>query len=151
MLLPCRLGPIRAPLWNHCNDASFSVLYSCSDWWSRTSPELHHSVMPFPLPPSAVDPDKGQEQRLCVGETYCEDWRAAKIRSPPSGPEQTRWHSAGNFIAAFLYYHVCRESFTVHFKQSWGQTYCTCQNDIKHLQSTKYVDRYLFNTKKKAP
>lgn len=25
-------------------------------------------ILPFPLPPAAVDPDKGQEQRLCVGE-----------------------------------------------------------------------------------
>lgn len=83
------LGPIRTPLWKRCNDASFSALYSCSDWWRRSSAELHHSITPFPLPPSTVDPDKGQEQRLCVGAAYySEGWRTAKIRSPPSGPER---------------------------------------------------------------
>lgn len=28
-----------------------------------TGPELHYSIAPFPLPPAAVDADKGQEQR----------------------------------------------------------------------------------------
>lgn len=58
------------------------------------TPALTGEVTPvlstiIPLPPAAVDPDKGQEQRPCVGATYYpEGWHAAKIRSPPSAPQR---------------------------------------------------------------
>lgn len=52
-------------------------LASCSNWQSHTGPELHYSITPFPLAPAAVDPHKGQEQRLHVGATYYSEGRGS--------------------------------------------------------------------------
>lgn len=53
-------------LWNCYNDALLSVLYSGAE------PQT-----PFPIPPSAADPDNEQEQRQRVGEIYyAQGWRA---------------------------------------------------------------------------
>lgn len=64
-VLPCRPGPITTPLWNRYNDASFSLAFSvqllCLVMLDQSKAPL------FPPPPAALDPDKGQEQRLCVG------------------------------------------------------------------------------------
>lgn len=58
MLPPCLLGPIRTPLWNCCNDASFSVPYS--DWWSRTElwmvAPVHSSIILHAFPTSSLRP-----------------------------------------------------------------------------------------------
>lgn len=59
MVLPCRPGPITTPLWNRYNDASFSVLYSCSAWWCWTSPKRHYSHLLLRLWTQTKDKNKG--------------------------------------------------------------------------------------------
>lgn len=85
----------------------------------------------------------------CVGEMYySESWRAAKIRSPPSGPERPAdtvliislllsctTMSLQGFLLFMLY--LC---FLVGYGnllcKPWGNwsSYCMCQNYIKHMK-----------------
>lgn len=74
----CRLGSIRMPLWNCCNDALSSVPSSWSNWGSHAGP----------IPPSAADRDNEQEQRQRVGEILLRQRLACGLGSHLQGQDQ---------------------------------------------------------------